>query len=84
MTIEWQTYATANTVAKQITDEMFVDLVCQWCALYEKDTNKNFANIIIFEGDVKEKGRTSNDVLTNLPNKIILSISATETEYFHR
>ena len=31
-------------------------------------------------GDGKEKGRTSNDVLTNLPNETILSISATETE----
>ena len=33
-----------------------------------------------FWGDGKEEGRTSNDILTNLPNEIILSISATETE----
>ena len=44
---------------------MFVDSVC-----------KHYH----FWGNGKEEGHTPNDILTNLPNEIILSISATETE----
>ena len=51
------------------------------CFICKREGHKQkFCKHYHFWGDGKEEGRTSTDVLTNLPNEIILSISATETE----
>ena len=55
-------------------------LPVMWFLCKREGHKQKFCKHYHILGDGKEEGRTSNDVLTNLPNEIILSISATETE----